>query len=95
MKNKKNLLVSRLTKKKGRIIEKMDDWDVLLYLRLEKKWMVQSHFTKSDIEHYNHVEFTDDEWEDFTQFSCDLFDESKDELMSIHVSLWKERGDDW
>ena len=56
--------------------------------------MVQSHFSKQEMEDYYDVKFTDDEWDEFTDFGCDLFDVSKGELMVTHVSLWKDRDDE-
>jgi len=35
-------------------IEKMENWDILTYLREERNWMVQSHYQRNDIaENFN------------------------------------------
>lgn len=36
-------------------IEKMSDWDILTYLRINRNWMVKTHYSREDID----CEFTD------------------------------------
>jgi len=72
----------------------MKDWDILMYLRIERNWMVQSHYCRSDIEEMYEITFTDDKWEEFTNFACDLFDNVKKEMMDDIVECWLERQEE-
>lgn len=66
-------------------IEKMNDWEILTYLREERNWMVQSHYSREDIAEYFNKTFTDDEWCEFCEFACDCFDNVKKEIMDTIV----------
>ena len=66
-------------------IETMEDWDILMYLRTEREWMVQSHYAKEDIEHLMRRDFKDaQEWKEFTYHACNEFDRIKESAM-IHI----------
>jgi len=74
-------------------IRKMKDWEILEYLRYERNWMVQSHYSREDIEKYfGHLLRggrgfqNDDEWAEFCEFACDYFDNVKEGLMRVIVS---------
>lgn len=73
-------------------IEKMTDWEILTYLRLERKWMVQSHYIKSDIEDMIGEELEDDDWENFTEYACDAFDNVKEDIMISIIDCAKASG---
>lgn len=66
-------------------IEKMENWDILTYLREERNWMVQSHYTRGDIAEEFNKTFTDDEWCGFCEFACDCFDNVKEEIMEAII----------
>lgn len=73
-----------------RDINKMGDWEILTYLRLERKWMVQSHYSKEDIENDFGLTFKEDEdWEIFTEFACNSFDDVKFEVMNAIVQAFE------
>ncbi len=74
-----------------RKIEEMSNWDILTYLRIEQNWMVQSHYEKGDIEDMGELEFTVEEWEDFTDFACNCFDHVKSETMYAIIEEWKNK----
>jgi hypothetical protein len=74
-------------------IELMEDWDILTYLRLNRNWMVQSHYSRRDIESIYEIKFTDLEWEDFTDFACDKFDYMKENNMDLIIDFWLEEGE--
>lgn len=60
----------------------MNDWDILVYLREARQWMVQSHYTREDIESmYDYQFINDGEWADFCSHACDSFDLFKKEIM--------------
>lgn len=47
-------------------LNKLTDWELLEYLRQEKKWCVIPFGTKEDIENeFEDIKFTDDEWTSF------------------------------
>lgn len=71
-------------------IDKMENWDILTYLRLKREWMVQSHFTREDISRNFGKDFSDEEWEDFCVIACDAFDNVKVEIMAAIIELWDE-----
>ena len=72
-------------------IEKMENWDILTYLREERNWMVQSHYTREDIAEYFNKTFTDDEWSEFCEFACDSFDIVKEEIMVAIVEGFRKK----
>ena len=72
-------------------IEEMKDWDILVYLRENRNWMVQSHYDRDDIERLFDIKFNSDEdWLDFTVFACDSFDNCKEVIMSTIVSCYED-----
>jgi len=76
---------------KKKEIEDLKDWDILKYLRLQRNWMVQSHYSREDIERDFSHKFADDvEWADFTDFACNSFDNAKYDLMNTMIREFEE-----
>lgn len=69
-------------------IEEMRDWDILEYLRYSRNWMVQSHYSREDLESMYDIQFTDDMWEDFVHHSCKSFGFIKECDMDAIMSNW-------
>ena len=71
-------------------IDELKNWDILTYLRLKRNWMVQSHYSREDIERDFGLKFKNDlEWEEFTDFACDEFDNVKHDLMYATVEAFE------
>jgi hypothetical protein len=67
-------------------IDKMTDWEILTYLRQNREWMVQSHYSKHDIENMYGITFdSEEDWIEFTNRACESFDYVKHDLMSVIV----------
>ncbi len=73
-------------------IKEMSNWEILTYLRLERNWMVQSHYSREDIEELYELKFTDDEWSEFTEFACDSFENFSEGIMSSIIECWNENN---
>lgn len=71
-------------------INEMKDWEILQYLRHNRKWMVQSHYSKEDIENFMGKTMDEKEWLNFTTFACDSFDYSKEALMETIISNYRK-----
>ena len=72
-------------------IEKMRDWDILDYLRYDRNWMVQSHYSREDIEGMYGITFTDNLWYHFCKFSCKCFDYIKESDMNAIIDNWNPK----
>jgi hypothetical protein len=76
-------------------IEDLKDWDILTYLRLQRNWMVLSHYSREDIERdFGHKFADDEEWADFTAFACNIFDNVKHDLMINMIRLFEKTSKD-
>ncbi len=72
-------------------IEEMKDWDILTYLRINRNWMVQSHYSREDIESMYGLTLSDDDWCSFTEHACDAFDYVKEDVMDLIVETFEEK----
>lgn len=71
-------------------IEKMNDWDILLYLRYNRSWLVLSCFTREEIEEDFGFEFDDiDDWIAFTESSCDGFENVRPETLQAFLERYE------
>ncbi len=69
----------------------MEDWDILIYLRLKRNWMVLSAYSREDYKLFFDKEFTDDEWIDFVNFACDAWSEhSEEETMETILDIFED-----
>lgn len=83
---------TQIMSKNVKNISEMEDWEILTYLRENRKWMVQSHYDKADIVKIFNVKFKDDdEWNEFTEFACDQFDYCKNGIMYSIIDEWNDR----
>lgn len=82
-----------MTQEELKVLKKIDNWTLLTYLRENRNWMVQSHFSRKDIEHMRGSKFTNSEWSNFTIFSCDSFEYCKSDIMDTILDCWKSEQD--
>lgn len=83
-----------MSKRGFRNIEKMDSWEIIEYLRLERGQHVITNGCRTCYKEVFDMEFSDEEWVDYLDFVDEMNEEDHFDRMAEYLEIWSDEIED-